>query len=142
LDVYSGYIPHPTPETLPYFQGLKNHKLMLQKCLNCDVTYFYPRPICPACGSRDTHWYVASGKGTLYSYVISHRDTPGYQAPYVIAVVELEEGPRMMSNLIDIAPSPDHITCDMPLEIYFDDVTDTTTLPRFKPFRGDSQHDS
>ena len=130
---YVGPLPKPTPESKPYFDGLKEHKLMVQRCRECDETYFYPRPFCPSCFSFDVEWFQASGKGTLYSFVINHRPPPGFDAPYVIAVVELEEGPRMMTNLIGIEPDPELVNCDMPVEIVYDDVTEEVTLPKFRP---------
>ncbi len=129
-------LPKPTPETQPYFDGLKQHKLMLQRCLECREAYFYPRPFCPKCFSFDVEWFQASGKGKLYSFVINHRPVPGFDSPYVIAVVELEEGPRMMTNLVGIDPDPEIISCDMPVEIVYDDVTEEVTLPRFRPTEG------
>ena len=131
---YTGYLPQPTPETQPYFDALKNHTLMIQRCDACARAYFYPRPFCPDCFSFDTEWFQASGRGTLYSFVINYRPPPGFGAePYVIAVVELEEGPRMMTNLVGVEPDPDEISCDMPVEIVYDDVTDEITLPKFRP---------
>jgi hypothetical protein len=72
--------------------------LRLQRCNACGKVYFPPRPFCPACAARDVVVFAASGKGRLYSYVIHHRPVPGFTPPYAIAVVELEEGPRMMTN--------------------------------------------
>ncbi len=130
---YTGYLPQPTPETQPYFDALKQHTLMIQRCKVCAQAYFYPRPFCPDCFSFDTEWFEASGKGTLYSFVINYRPPPGFGAkPYVIAVVELEEGPHMMTNLVGVEPDPDKIRCDMPVEIVYDDVTDDVTLPKFR----------
>ena len=107
---------------------------MIQRCRDCQRAYFYPRPFCPRCFSFDVEWFEASGKGKLYSFVINHRPPPGFEPePYVIAVVELEEGPRMMTNLIDIEPDPDKIKCDIPVQIHYDDVTEEITLPKFRP---------
>lgn len=106
---------------------------MVQRCEACGQAYYYPRPICPHCMSDDVHWFQASGKGRVYSFVISHRSRPGFEAPYVIAVVELDEGPRMMTNLIGIEPDPEVLRCDMPVEIVYDEVTLEVTLPKFRP---------
>ena len=127
-------LPSPTPETRPYWDALKEHKLLIQRCKDCSKAYFYPRPFCPHCFSSNVEWFEASGKGTLYSFVINHRPAPGFGSdPYVIAVVELEEGPRMMSNLIDIESDPEKVHCDMAVEIAYLDVTDEVTLPQFRP---------
>lgn len=74
----------------------------------------------------------ASGRGFLYSYVITHRAAPGFEAPYVIAEVELEEGPRLLSNLIDVAPDPEYLPLDLALEVAFESFGDVT-LSRFRP---------
>ena len=130
---YAGPLPQPTPETLPFFDGLREHRLMLQRCNACGQAYYYPRPICPHCMSDDVQWFQASGKGLVYSFVICHRSQPGFEVPYVIAVVELEEGPRMMTNLVGIEPDPELIKCDSPVEVVYDDVTSDIKLPKFRP---------
>ncbi|MCY3543324.1 MAG: Zn-ribbon domain-containing OB-fold protein, partial [Chloroflexi bacterium] len=123
-------LPQPTPESQPFFDALKQRRLLIQRCTDCGNAYYYPRPFCPACLSSAVEWEQASGKGTLYSFVINHRAAPGFVAPYIIAVVELDEGPRMMSNLVDVEPDPDMVRCEMPVEIVFDEVDDDFTLPR------------
>lgn len=133
MTAYSAPLPQPTPDTKPFFDALRQHKLLVQRCNACAIAYYYPRPFCPHCLSDDVAWEEASGKGTLYSFVINHRSPPGFDAPYIIAVVQLDEGPRMMTNLVGIEPDPEMVRCDMAVEIVFDDVTDTMTLPRFRP---------
>src|SRR5712692_10968262 len=93
--------PQPTPETQHFWDGTRAGELRLQRCNACGKVYFPPRPFCPACAARDVGVFAASGKGRLYSYVIHHRPVPGFTPPYAIAVVELDEGPRMMSNIVD-----------------------------------------
>ena len=78
----------------------------------------------------------ASGKATLYSYVIHHRPVPGFTPPYAIAVVELEEGPRMMTNIVDCPQTPEALVLDMPLEVVFEPQTDSISLPLFRPAKG------
>jgi uncharacterized protein len=135
---YARPLPMVTPENERYWQGARDHELWLRNCRACDRTYFYPRDICPSCGSRDTEWKQVSGRGTLYTYAIVHR-APGAafadMVPYVTAVVELDEGGRMMTNLVDIEPDPAQITVGMPVEVTFDDVTPEVTLPKFRPAR-------
>ena len=94
-------MPVPTPETQPYWDGCAAGELRIQRCVDCGEPYFYPRPICPSCGSVNVEWFTASGDATLYSYVINHRPAPGFEdeAPYAIAVVQLAEGPRMMTSI-------------------------------------------
>lgn len=132
---YKKPLPVPTPETRRYWEGTKRHELWIMRCNDCEQPYFYPRSICPHCFSRNTDWMQASGRGKLETFVINHRAPRGFEneVPYVIAVVTLEEGPRMMTNLVDIEADPAKIKCDMPLEVVYDDVTDEITLPKFRP---------
>ena len=91
----------------------------------------------PSCASRKVSIFKASGKGTLYSYVINHRPAaPGFTPPYAIAVVELEEGPRMMSNIVDCPQTPEALELDMKLEVAFEKLDDKITLPLFRPAKG------
>ena len=130
------HIPIPTPETQHYWDGAKRGELLLQRCDACAHTYFPPRPFCPECASREVSVVQASGKGTLYSYVINHMKSPGYEPPYAIAVVELEEGPRLMSNILDCPATPEALQLDMALEVTFEELTDDIALPQFKPVGG------
>ena len=88
----------------------------------CGKAYFFPRPFCPFCSSKDVEWFTASGRGKLYSYVINQRAAPGFQneAPYVIAVVELDEGPRMMTNIVGVEPTPENLPVGLPVEVTSD----------------------
>jgi uncharacterized protein len=128
--------PQPTPETMHFWEGTRAGELRLQRCNSCDKTYFPPRPFCPACASRGVSVFRASGKGRLYSYVIHHRPVPGFTPPYAIAVVELDEGPRMMSNIVDCPQTPEALVLDMPLEVAFEKIDDEITLPLFRPAKG------
>ena len=127
------HVPTPTPETAHFWDGTRHGELRLQRCRSCDDAYFPPRPFCPRCHSRDVEVLAASGRATLYSYVISHRPPPGFEAPFAIAVVELEEGPRMMTNLVDVEPVPEELPLDLALEVVFEPLTDEITLPLFRP---------
>ena len=131
-------IPEPTPETAHYWEGARAGELRIQRCTSCEQAYFPPRPFCPACSSRDVAVEVASGRAALHSYVIHHRDTPGFEAPYAIAVVELEEGPRMMSNIVECDQTPEALQIDMALEVTFLPLTDEIHLPVFRPAGGAS----
>ena len=126
-------IPQPTPETKHFWDGAKNGELLLQKCNSCSQTYFPPRPFCPECGSRDVAVFKASGKGRLHSYIINHLPAPGMKPPFTVAVVELEEGPRMMCNILECEPSPEVLQLDMDLEVTFEKLNDEISLPQFKP---------
>ena len=127
-------IPKPTPETRHYWDGAREGELRLQRCDSCDNVYFPPRPFCPECGSRDVSVIKASGRGKLFSYVINHLPSPGFEdGPFAIAVVELEEGPRMMSNILECEQTPEALQLDMPLEVIFEKLSDEISLPQFRP---------
>jgi hypothetical protein len=129
--------PKPTPETQHFWDGTQAGELRLQRCDACTNVYFPPRPFCPACGSRKVSVFTASGKGKLYSYVINHRPAaPGFTPPYAIAVVELDEGPRMMSNIVDCPQTPEALELDMKLEVAFEKLDNKITLPLFRPAKG------
>ena len=130
------YLSQEKPRSLLCAPLLKQGKLMLPKCEDCGKPFFYPRVLCPFCQSRHIGWIQASGRGKLYSFEIAHQNfNPAYKIkpPYIFAMVELEEGPRMMSNLINIEPDPAHIQCDMPVEVVYEKLTDTITIPLFQP---------
>jgi uncharacterized OB-fold protein len=126
-------LPKPTPETQHFWQGTQVGELRLQRCDDCAHVYFPPRPFCPRCGHREVEVFCASGRAALYSYVIHHRPAPGFEPPYAIAVVELEEGPRMMTNIIECEQTPGALKLDMPLEVHFETVSEEISLPLFRP---------
>ena len=130
-------LPRPTPDTKPYWEGCKRHELRLPFCTQCQLFFFYPRVFCPRCLSWAIEWRQASGRGKLYTFAIQYRpQAPGFKPPYVTAIVELEEGPRMLTNLVGIEPDPEKIRCDMPVEVVFEDVSEEITLPMFRPAGG------
>ena len=126
-------LPRPSPESQHFWDGTKAGELRLQKCGDCGKTYFPPRPFCPSCSSRNVSIFAASGKATLYSYVISHLPMPGFDGPHAVAVVTLDVGPRMMTNIVDCDQTPEALVLDMPLEVSFARQNDDITLPLFKP---------
>ena len=130
-------LPQPiTPEARPYWDGLREQKLMLPRCRACGRAFFYPRSVCPFCHASEIGWVRASGRGRLYSFEIAYQTLSKsfrVKPPYVLALIELEEGPRMMSNLVNIEPDPERIRCDMPVEVVFEKLTDEITLPLFQP---------
>ena len=132
-------VPQPiTPEAKPYWDGLKEGKLMIPKCGDCGRAFFYPRVVCPHCSSRAIGWLQASGKGKLHAFGIAHQSFNRafkVPAPFVLAMIELDEGPRMLSNLVNVKPDPSAVKCDMPVEIVYSKLTDDVTLPLFQPAR-------
>ena len=128
--------PVPQPESDFYWEKCKEHELWLRHCRACDSTYFYPRDICPGCFSRDTDWVQSSGQGILHAFAIVHRGpVPAFRdrAPYVVAMVELEGGARMPTNIVEVEPDPSVIKIGMALQVVFDDLNDTISLPKFRP---------
>ncbi|HZP41556.1 MAG TPA: Zn-ribbon domain-containing OB-fold protein [Candidatus Binatia bacterium] len=132
---YPGPLPIPTPESRPFWEAARRHELSLPRCRACGRFHYFPRAACPFCLSPDLAWQRASGRGTLYTFTVVHRGLRGFPLgpPYVLAVVELAEGPRMMTNLVGIAPDPAQIRIGMPVEVAFEDVTREVALPRFRP---------
>ena len=131
---YKKPVPVPSVESKPYWEALKQHRLEMQRCEDCTNVWFPPSTMCPNCLSTNFRWTPMSGRGTVFSYVVYHRVYhPEFaaEAPYAVAVIALEEGPRMISNVIGVAPS--EMVCDMPVEVVFDDITETATIPKFRP---------
>ncbi len=128
-------LPQPTPETEHFWRGTREGELRLQRCEECENVYFPPRPFCPACASRRVSVFAASGRATLHSYVINQRAIPdsGFEAPYAIAVVLLQEGPRMLTNIVDSPQTPEALVLDMPLEVVFERFSEDISLPFFRP---------
>ena len=128
-------LPSPTPETAPYWEGAKAHELRIQYCGDCKKHFFYPRIFCPTCLGDNVEWRKVSGKGTLLTYVLSARPAPGFddELPYAIAIVQLDEGPHLMTNIVDTEITPENLPAGMAVEVTFEDVNDTITLPKFRP---------
>jgi len=130
---YKKPLPYIHDETRTYWEGAKNHELLVRKCRVCGAYHYYPRDLCPSCFSFDVDWVRASGRGIVYSFTVCHRPARGFEedVPYNIAIIELEEGIRMMSTVVG-CPNAD-IRIGMPVEVVFDDLTADVTLPRFGP---------
>jgi uncharacterized OB-fold protein len=128
-------VPEATPETRPFWDGCRDGVLMLPWCRPCATAFFPPSLYCSRCLSDDVEWRVASGRGRLHTYVIAHRAAPGFedQGPYAIAIVELDEGPRLMSNIVGIPNTPDHLVLDMELLVTFESRGDGVQVPVFGP---------
>lgn len=132
-------VPTPSLESLHYWQGTAQGELRIQRCLDCGKPFFYPRTGCPNCASTNVTWESASGRARLHTYLISHRGMGGFAAeiPYAIAVVQLEEGPRMMTNIVGIENTPENLVLDMELEVEFETRGDQA-VPVFHPARTSS----
>jgi uncharacterized OB-fold protein len=133
------FLPRPTPESAPFWQGCRDHKLLLQYCTTCGTHQFYPRVICANCMSEQLEWREASGRGTVETYTIVTRavsEAYAADAPYVIALITLEEGPRMMSNVIGC--DVENVKCGIAVEVVFERWSDEITMPKFRPVGGPS----
>ena len=132
--IMSKPLPEPTPETQRYWDGAAAGELWIQRCVTTGKYFFYPRRYSPFVTGGAVEWIQASGRATLYSYNIVHRAAPGFEerAPYALAVVELEEGPRMMTNIVGIENTPEKLVLDMPLRVTFEQ-RDGLALPVFEP---------
>ncbi|HYZ64003.1 MAG TPA: Zn-ribbon domain-containing OB-fold protein [Acetobacteraceae bacterium] len=122
--------PHPTKDSLPYWEAAAQGKLRLQRCGACHTVRHYPQPVCPKCYSLDVEWIEASGRGTVHSWTVAHHAFhPAFKAdlPYTLLIVDLEEGPRAMGRLDPAAVTPPRI--GLPVRISFAD----DRLPTFTP---------
>ncbi len=131
---YQKPMPVPDEASQPFFDGAKQHRLMLQKCLACGTLMWPVKPRCDHCFSENVTWVQASGKGTLYSFALMHQIYhPGFasEIPYNIAQVDLEEGLRIISNVVGVPNSA--LQIGMPLEVTFEKVSEEVTLPKFRP---------
>ena len=131
---YSKPLPAISSLNRPYWDALKQRELRLQKCAGCGKVWYPPSPLCPACWSREFTWERLSGRGRVNSWVVFHQSYfRGYDSelPYNVAEVELEEGPRLLTNLVGI--KNDEIRAGIPVEIVFDDVNAEVTLAKFRP---------
>ena len=135
MSKYTGSLPAPTPESRPFWAAARRHELTLPFCRECGAAHYYPRALCPSCLSLDLEWRTVSGKGTLHTFTVVHRGQKDFPlgTPYILAVVELAEGPRMMTNLVGLAPDSARLRIGLPVEVVFQDVTDEIALPHFRP---------
>lgn len=127
-------LPRPNPDDRIFWEGCRGHQLRFQRCRHCGLVRWPPNIICPQCYSDEANWIVASGKGKVYTYAVYHQAFhPAFDSalPYVVAVVKLDEGPQFLTNIVDC--STDKISCDMPVRVTWEDITDEFSLPKFKP---------
>ena len=131
---YRKPLPRIDEESRGWWEALARHELYLQRCRDCGTPRLPPRAVCPACLSSAVEWARASGRATVHTFTVTHQNqAPGFreELPYVLAVVELAEGPRIMTNVVGCPP--DTVRIGMPLEVVFDDVAPGITLPKFRP---------
>lgn len=128
--------PRPVVNTWarPFWEGTRAGRLLIQRCGTCSQAVFYPRIACPHCGADDLAWEQACGRGTVYSYTVVMNNAPSAflpEVPYVVAVIRLEEGVQMLSNIVECDTL--RLACDMPVEVAFRRLDDEFTLPVFRP---------
>jgi uncharacterized OB-fold protein len=153
-------IPRVTPELAPFFEAARRGQLVVQKCESCGTLRFPPHPLCSRCLSAEASWKPVSGRGEVYSFNvmqmtsvgnISHQQISRHQPriskighqvyhpafapeiPYAVVLIKLQEGAKMLANLVGIKPS--EIKCGMPVEVVFERLSDEVTLPKFRPVR-------
>src|SRR5262245_39276441 len=129
---YPRLLPQPTPDTQPYWDGLRAHRLVLQRCSDCGWFRHYPIPVCDACWSVRVGWVEASGQGRVHSWTTTHHAFhPGFKAdlPYTLVTVDLDEGVRMNAQFR--GPDAAALRIGLPVRVAFEPATDTITLPVF-----------
>ena len=122
------------PDWEPFWAGCKRGVLLIQRCARCEHFRYPPSPICHSCLSPEHLWIEASGKGTLFSFVVAHRALDPYwkgELPYLVGVIELAEGPRLLSNVVGVRV--DQVKIGMALRVVFEPLTEEIVVPRFKP---------
>ena len=127
-------LPTPEQDTVPFWEAARSERLVVKRCAACAKAHFYPRPFCPHCWSEDVAWEDASGRATLYSWSVVHmNDLPPFneRVPYVAAVVDLDEGPRLMTNVVDCAF--EDLAVGMRLFVRFRPISAEYTVPVFTP---------
>ena len=127
-------VPEVTPEMAPFWEAAHRHTLVVQRCADCGRYRFPARDVCSHCLSREASWVPVSGRGTVFSLTVMHHAYhPAFEVPYAVVVVELEEGARMLTNVVGCPLRT--IEIGMPVEVTFEELTPEVTLPKFRPRR-------
>jgi uncharacterized OB-fold protein len=126
-------MPTPNPETAEFWAATAEGRLLLKRCRSCNTVIWYPRSLCPECKSTDTEWIESSGLGVVYSFTVSRRGEGAYResASYVLAYVELDEGPRLLTNVVGC--DPDDVSIGQRVTVTFADTGEGPALIRFRP---------
>jgi uncharacterized OB-fold protein len=127
-------LPTPDDDTRTFWDAARQGKLLIKRCAACGRAHYYPRSFCPHCWSPEVSWEEASGRGSLYTYSVVHQnDLPPFneRVPYVAAIVDLDEGPRAMTNIVDC--EFDALRVGMPVEVEFRDIGEDVSIPVFRP---------
>jgi len=130
----AAHLPIIDAESQPFWAGTRRRKFLFRHCNACGRNHFYPRHACPHCWSDNCEWRAASGTGRIFSYTVIHQnDSLPFREwlPYIVALVDLAEGVRVTTNIVECTPEVVHV--GMPVEVVYEEVTDTVTLPQFRP---------
>ena len=136
MSEWTNPLPEITKVSRPFYKAAREHRLLVQRCKDCHKNIFYPKSLCPYCMSSNLEWFQSSGKGRVYTYSVVEAATPeAFQgaAPYILGVIDLEEGVRMLSWIIDC--KPEDVKCDMDVSVTFRDLNEEIALPMFKPLK-------
>jgi len=127
-------LPDITPEMAPFFAAARRRELVVQRCQGCGAYRFPARDICSRCLSREAAWERVTGRGTVFSFALMHQTYhPAFEVPYAVVVVELEEGVRVLSNVVDCPLR--ELAIGLPVEVVFEELSAEVTLPKFRPRR-------
>jgi uncharacterized OB-fold protein len=129
-------LPQVSSDMAPFFEAARARRLVVQRCRGCGALRFPARERCSGCLAREAEWVPVSGRGTVFSYAVMHQVYhPGFAAevPYAVVLVELEEGPRLVSNVVGCPPG--ELAVGLPVEVVFEDVSPDFTLPKFRRAR-------
>ena len=131
MEIYTKPVPRVTEETKPYWEGCRKHQLLIQRCKSCGKFQFYPRALCSHCLSDSLEWVEARGTGTIYSFSNVYRPPSKEfkELPYTVAIIELDEGVRMMSNVVNVPPG--EVRIGMRVKVVFEDIREDLSLPKF-----------
>jgi uncharacterized OB-fold protein len=124
-------VPKPTALTKPFWEGCRSGELLVQQCQDCGHKFFPPLVTCNRCFSLNVTWVKSSGKGVLYTFGVIHQAWPGFPMPTVLAVVDLDDGYSMLTNIVGCASKD--VTFGMPVEVTFEKLTEEIYLPLFRP---------
>ena len=134
MSEYRKPVPYIYQVARPYWRGAKRREILIQKCGDCAELIHYPRPLCTGCFSSNLNWIRCTGYGTVYNYTVTYQSViQGFDEdlPYIFAIIELEEGVRMSTNLVGC--DPDEVKIGMPVEAVFENINDEVSLPKFRP---------
>jgi uncharacterized OB-fold protein len=127
-------LPVVDPLTSRFWEGCQRHQLLIQRCQDCGYLRHPPGPVCLNCRSSRSEWIPSAGRGQVYSWIVVRHPIPASvyadKVPYIVALIDLDEGVRVVSNIVDC--SPEDVRAEMPVELFFRQVNESVTLPQFR----------